>query len=91
MIEKNLKTQPIVKLLIFTLITICCWIGFDIWRALSKKGAPDLNEDIIKTFNPNLDTKTIEELKNRFSPTEEDLRKIPEGQASPSASPKNPS
>lgn len=85
--------QNLVGLMIFTLITIMAWIGFDVYRTLNKKSLPTINEEEVKPFNPVLDTNMTEMLKKRFSPSEEELGKIPETnkiklEATPSASPK---
>lgn len=70
--------QNLIGFMIFTLLTVMAWIGFDVYRTLNKKTLPSVNEEEAKPLNPVLDTDITEVLKKRFSPSEEDLIKIPE-------------
>lgn len=70
--------QNLVGFMIFTLITVMAWIGFDVYRTLNKKTLPSISEEEVKPFDPVLDTSVAVILKERFSPSEEELGKIPE-------------
>ena len=95
MMERKTQGQSLTRLLILTLITLFVWIGFSVYGIVSKKTLPELSESQIKPFNPQLDLKIIDQLKNKVSPGEEDFAKIPSArqqtltkEASPSAKPK---
>lgn len=65
MSSKKRKRPPIVNMLIMTVITIFIWIGFDVYRALTVKPAPEVSPAALSPLNPTLDSATLGELQNR--------------------------
>ncbi|GEM_PF-1988342 len=75
---KRASGQNWVTFMIFTLITVVIWIGFDVYRTLNKKSLPDISEKEVSPFNPSLDTTIIDLLKDRLSPPDEALNNLSE-------------
>lgn len=62
---------------ILTLITVLTWIGFDVYRALTKTEIPKVLKRQIAPLNPKLPTTTLEGLQQRVTFTQEELRQVP--------------
>lgn len=62
---KKGKLPAIVTTLILTAITSLFWIIFNVYRSFSQKPEIDIPSEILEPLNPNLDSKTIEEIKQR--------------------------
>lgn len=63
-------------LAILTLITVLTWIAFDIHRTLTKTEIPQVLQKQIAPLNPKIPTKTLEELQQRISFTQEELSEV---------------
>lgn len=62
---------------IMTLITVLIWIGFDVYRALTKTEIPQILQKQIAPLNPQIDRETIEKIKTKETISEEELERIP--------------
>lgn len=86
------KLQPgkdALILSILTLLTVLTWIGFDVYRALTKTAVPEVLQKQIDPLNPRINRETIERLKTRETISEEELKMVvvPEVTPSPEATP----
>jgi hypothetical protein len=74
---------------ILTLVTVLTWIGFDVYKALTKSEIPRVLQKQIAPLNPKVDWEIIEELRNKKTVSEEELKTvvIPEVSPSPEPSP----
>ena len=63
--KKN-KLPSVITILILTLITIVVWISLSIYRALSKKPAPSVPEEISKSLTPTLDMDSLGKIQSRL-------------------------
>ena len=50
---------------ILTVITALTWIAFDAYRAFAKKDTPRVLEEQLETLNPEIDTRTLDNLSKR--------------------------
>ena len=75
------------KLAILTLITVITWIGFDVYRALTKSDIPKILQRQIAPLNPKLDWETVERLKTKGTVGEEELKKVVVPETTPTPEP----
>ena len=57
--------KPLPKIVVFavlTVITTFVWIGFEVYRTLTKDPSPSVPPEIIAELDPNLDTETLARL-----------------------------
>lgn len=59
------KLPNLVNIAIFTLITILAWIGFGVFRQVTKEPEPEVNQEILEPLDPTLDTSTLNQLESR--------------------------
>lgn len=78
MVKRKGPIKNILHILILTTITVCLWIGLDIYRALTKKETPEILEKHARPLDPKIDLDIVESLKGRISPSEIDFQKIPQ-------------
>lgn len=76
--RKKSLNKDILTLSILTLITVLSWIGFDIYRQIKKSTLSSDLKQKMADFNPTLDKKTLESLKERKVLTQEELDSVPE-------------
>ena len=64
--------KDILVLTILTLVTTLTWIGFDVYKALTKTEIPKVLKKQTQPLKPQIATKTIKKLESRisFSPQE---------------------
>jgi len=86
MIKKDVS-QDILLVLISCVVVIFSWIGFDVYQAFNKKPLFQVDEKQLSTLNPDIDFPALDHLKQKLSPTQEDLSKIPDQRVSSFASP----
>ena len=55
----------LVALAIMTTITIIVWVGYSVYKVLISKPEPDVPPEILAPIKTNLNTKTLEEIKER--------------------------
>ncbi len=68
------KSKPVVvKLAIFTVITVFIWIGFEVYRALTQRPAPEVPAEVLKSLDPSLDTNSLGKLENRLYLKDEEI------------------
>jgi hypothetical protein len=75
------KTKPrrkISSLMVFTGLTILCWIGFQVYQALKQPTISLVLKEQIKPLDPSFDKKTLESLKERRFITQEEIGSVPE-------------
>lgn len=63
-------------LAILTLITVLTWIGFDLYRTLTKTEIPRVLQQQIAPLNPKVEVTTLEGLQQRTSFTQEELNQV---------------
>ena len=59
------QTPPIVKISYFTAFTVVCWIGFEVYRALTIEPPPIVSEAVLAPVNPQLDSQALDRLQKR--------------------------
>ena len=70
----NKKPLPaIVNFAVLTTITTFVWIGFEIYRAVTKEPSPPVPPEILLELDPNLDTAKLNELNERVHLQESEL------------------
>lgn len=62
---------------IMTLMTVLVWIGFDVYRVLTKTEIPQVLQKQIASLNPKIDRETIGRIKIKKTISEEELKTIP--------------
>lgn len=72
---------------ILTLITALSWIGLDVYRALTKSEIPRVLQKQIAPLNPKLDWETIENLRQKETIGEAELKTVVVPEISPSPEP----
>lgn len=65
MTKKSNLDKNITTILVFTTITIFAWIGFDVYRILTKPSALMVSKEKLEPINPNFNQKTLDIIKNR--------------------------
>lgn len=51
--------RDIVMLLVFTLITLVSWVGFEVYRAFTKVQIPEVSAKYLVPLNPTLNTQVL--------------------------------
>ncbi|CAN5341781.1 hypothetical protein BH10PAT1_BH10PAT1_1940 [soil metagenome] len=74
---KKKRAPTAVTTAILTLITIFFWVGFEVYHSIIAKPAPPVAAEIINPLDPTLDTKSLDEIKNRQFLDENTLNTIP--------------
>lgn len=64
--RKNKIDRDIVVVLIMTLVTISAWIGFEVWRAYTRKDIPPVLAKQLMELSPTLDMNTLGKLESRI-------------------------
>jgi predicted negative regulator of RcsB-dependent stress response len=57
--------RDIVMLLVFTLITLVSWVGFEVYRAFTKVQIPEVSAKYLVPLNPNLNTSVLTVLESK--------------------------
>lgn len=70
-------TRRTLQIAIVTTVTVFAWLGFDVYRTLTKKVESKVLKEQMAPLNPNINLSILDKLKNRTSPTNEDFQKIP--------------
>ena len=78
MIKKRKSRQNTLNLIIFTSITIFCWIGFRIYQAVNQSTVSTVLKEQLEPLNSNFDKKTLESLKERRIISQEEIDSAPE-------------
>jgi len=74
--EKNKKTPSLISTLILTTITLVSWVFFSIYRAFVKPQPVVVPPEILEPIDPELDTDSLNKLKERFYLNEEEVPEI---------------
>lgn len=84
----NKKPPRILSLAILTVITVFAWIGFDVYRALMTKPAPEVPSEILSPISPQLDIELLSSLEQRvFEVPKTGIQSTPVPTSIPSSSP----
>jgi len=70
------KKRPLPGLVIFavfTVVTTFVWIGFDVYRTLTKEPSPSVPEEISASLDPTLDTEALAKITQGIYLTEEEI------------------
>ncbi|MBI4059037.1 hypothetical protein HY404_02225 [Candidatus Microgenomates bacterium] len=60
-------SQPrIVTFALLTTITMLTWVTFEVWHSFNKPAPIQVEQKLLAPLNPQLDTKTIEELRDKL-------------------------
>ena len=62
---KQQKLPNLVNIAIFSLITILAWIGFGVYRQITKEPEPEVNPEILEPLDPTLNTAILNQLEGR--------------------------
>lgn len=63
--RRSKTSRDVVLLLVMTLITIGCWIGFEVYRAYNQVDLPEGVERHLVPLDPSLDKNVLDMLVNR--------------------------
>ncbi len=63
---KKTKTPTAVTSLVFTLITIFFWAGFEVYRTFALKPVPPVPEPVIRPLDPTLDVSILNSVPQRL-------------------------
>jgi len=58
-------SRDIIVILGFALIVVAGWISIDLYKAYTQTRAPVVNEEMMKSINPELDLEVLNGLKSR--------------------------
>lgn len=64
--QQRAYDHDIVTLLIFTLITLSTWVGFEVYHAYSRPVVPEVLAKHLKVLNPMLNTSVLSALNLRL-------------------------
>lgn len=59
------KLPSMVTILILTALTVFCWVGLDVYRALTIKPAPIVPAEVLNPLDPTLDEEGLNKLEQR--------------------------
>lgn len=57
--------RDLIIVLTSTLITLCVWVGFEVYRAYSKVEIPEVLEKYLTPLDPSLNTQVLDQLEQR--------------------------
>ena len=60
--------RDLVFVLISTLITLSCWVGFEVYRAYTKVEIPEVLQKHLQPLDPSLNTQILDQLVQRSQP-----------------------
>lgn len=63
--KSNKNVPGLVVLIILTLITVFCWIGLSIYRALTTKPPVEVSEAVLAPLDPTLNQEYLDRLPQR--------------------------
>ncbi len=69
--------EALLRVLIFTMVTVLFWIGFSIFFSQQKTKVKVDTQKHTLPLNPNIDAKTVDELATRKTYTEQELSGFP--------------
>jgi len=64
--RKSQLDRDIVTVLVATLITVVCWVGFEVYRAYNHRQVPEVVQKYLQEFDPKLDTTVLDKLEKRL-------------------------
>ena len=71
------QKQTIVRILVFSLVTVMIWVGFSLFRSQRKTViSPDLQQ-LALPLNPNLDLETVSRIEQKRSFQPDELSNFP--------------
>lgn len=73
---KKQKLPAVVVLLVMTVVTVICWIVFDVYWALSNKPSPVVSEEVLRPLNPVLDENALTSLQSREELPEDTIPEV---------------
>lgn len=92
--KKKKINRDLISLAVSTLLTVAVWIGFDVYRALTRYTLPEILDQQMQPLDPKLNQEIINQLKERFRISEEELGQLEElepvaeaNETTPSANP----
>ena len=59
---KKIRPPKLVTVSVFTTVTIIFWIFFGVYTVLTTDAEVDVDQELLKSINPNLDTQVLDEL-----------------------------
>ena len=74
---KKTKTPRLVTISVTTTVTIIFWVFFGLYSILITPPKIDIDQKLLTSLNPTLDTDTLRTLKNRVFFDEGDVKNIP--------------
>lgn len=57
--------RDLIMVLTTTLITLGCWVGFEVYRAYTKVTIPEVLQKHLQPLNPTLNTQVLDKLELR--------------------------
>lgn len=64
------------RISVLTIITVLVWIGFDVYRALTKVTIPQVQESQMATLNPEIPLIPFDKLEKKFTFDQNELGQI---------------
>ncbi len=58
---------------IITLLTVLCWVGFEVYRAYTQTTIPQVIRELARPLDPNIDIALIEDIAEKHQPSDEEL------------------
>ncbi len=93
--KKKKINRDLISLAVSTLLTVAVWIGFDVYRALTRYTLPEILDQQMQPLDPKLNQEVINQLKERLRISEEELGRLeelgPVAEANETTSSANPS
>jgi hypothetical protein len=74
--EENKRTPNLVSTLIMTTIAIITWVSFSIYKAFVKPEPVVVPPEILEPLDPQLNTDTLNKMKERYLIAEDELPEI---------------
>jgi hypothetical protein len=76
-LETLKRREGLLRILMFTLVTVFCWIGFSIFLSQKRTKVPNDVQKYTIPLNPNIDRLTLSEIERRRSYSDQELQDFP--------------
>jgi hypothetical protein len=71
------QKQTLLRILVFTLVTVVIWVALTIFRSQQKTGISPELQKLAEPLNPNIDIQVIERIEQKKAYTESELQSFP--------------
>jgi hypothetical protein len=70
------KLPNLINIAIVTLVTIVAWIGFSVFREVTKEPEPTVAQEVLIPLDPTLNTTTLSQIESRFYVSDQEAESL---------------